>query len=368
MAGLYVHIPFCHRKCTYCGFYSTAGQHDTEGYVNALCREIEQNAGFFCKSNRPRRTLYFGGGTPTLLSLKQLERIVRCLDQHFSLSHLEEMTIEANPENLTPDYLEGLLRLHFNRISIGVQSFNDTDLKTLNRSHNARQALRAIEMARQAGFGNISIDLIYGLPSQSVDSWQQLLDQVSSLSIQHLSCYALTIEEGTMLERQIQTGRLHPTNEETVVAQYEALCQWAQQNGFEQYEISNFCQHGYPSIHNSRYWRREPYLGLGPAAHTFDGTNRRCTLPDTKRYIDGECRYTWDILTEEDAYNETVILGLRTIEGIAKADIPPRWIPSLAQSLRPYIENNLVEETATHFKPTHNGLLRADGIAADIIQ
>ena len=365
---IYVHIPFCHRKCTYCAFHSAAGKHDMEGYVDALCREIERNAGFFGSSHQPRRTLYFGGGTPTLLPLPLLERIVQQLGLHFDLSHLEEMTIEANPENLSPEYLDGLRRLHFNRISIGVQSFNDGELKTLNRSHNAQQAVDAIKMAQQAGFDNISVDLIYGLPAQTVDSWRRCLSLVGTLSIQHLSCYALTIEEGTMLERQTETGRVLPADEETVVAQYEALCQWAQASGFEQYEISNFCRHGHASIHNSRYWRREPYLGLGAAAHSFDGNNRRYTPPDTERYINGDYAYTWDTLSDKDAYNETVMLGLRTMEGIAKERIAARWMPHLRQSLQPYMENGLVEETPTHFRPTHEGLLHADGIATNIIQ
>ena len=356
---LYIHIPYCHRKCTYCAFYSQAGQHDREAYLEALCREIAMRE----EPQRKVRTLYFGGGTPSLLSLKQLERVMECLSEHFDLSLMEEATLEANPEDITPSYAEGLRRLGFNRLSLGVQSFGDADLKVLNRVHNAHQALDAIAIAQRAGFDNISIDLMYGLPGQTVEDWQHNLSFVQSLGVQHLSCYALTVEEGTMLDRQIAMGRVLPATEAVVEQQYRALCQWAQAVGYEQYEVSNFSLPGFHSRHNSRYWDRTPYLGFGAAAHSFDGQRRRWNIAFLPTYLSGKDYYEEEVLSEQDAYNEYVMTALRTTRGIDKAWVA--HLPHLSRQIAKYVAAGLIVETPQFFRPTAEGLLHADGIAAD---
>lgn len=356
---LYVHIPYCHRKCTYCAFYSQAGKHDTEAYLQALCQEITSRR----EPSRRVRTLYFGGGTPSLLTSEQLGRIIDCLRKNFDLSQLEEATMEANPEDISTDYCKELLSIGFNRLSIGIQSFRDSDLHTLNRVHNAQQALNAIAAAQEAGFRNISVDLIYGLPNQSMEDWQENLQKVQQLNVQHLSCYALTVEEGTMLDRQMAMGRVQPASEELVAAQYKALYDWTQESGFQQYEVSNFCRTGFHSRHNSRYWNRTPYLGFGAAAHSFDGQRRRWNIAFLPTYLSQKDYFEEETLSQEDAHNEYIMTALRTTEGIEKALLP--YPDNLARAIHKYLVAGLIAETPTHYRPTHEGLLHADGIAAD---
>lgn len=365
---LYIHIPYCHHKCTYCGFYSVAGSRDREAYVEAVCRELSMR-----RTTKPLRTVYFGGGTPSLLSLQQLERIVDAIRAYFDTSKLEEVTIEANPENLTAPYLEGLAGLHFfDRLSIGIQSFSDNELRMLNRVHTAKQAMEAVHNAAVAGFDNISVDLIMGLPGQTEWGWQANLDTLASLSdvaaVKHLSCYELTVEEGSILERQLAMGRLKMPDETVVEREYGLLYAWCETNGFEQYEVSNFCRPGFRSRHNSRYWNRTPYIGIGASAHSFDGTIRRWNIADAVRYTSGaatgDIPFESEVLSERDAYNEYVMTALRTVEGIEKKMVPEPWRERLALAAKPYIANGLLTEDEECYKPTRSGLLHADGIAA----
>ncbi len=367
---LYIHIPYCHHKCTYCGFYSVAGRNDMESYVEAVCKELGMRS---CGEHL--KTVYFGGGTPSLLPLPLIRRIVGTIRDCFDVSKLEEVTIEANPENLTPEYLAELYDLHFfNRISIGVQSFHDKELHTLNRVHNVHQAIAAVVNTERAGFNNVSIDLIMGLPGQTADSWKKNLDTVGELlklnCVRHLSCYELTVESGSILERQLRMGRVELSSDEVLVAQYQILLDWCMENGFVQYEVSNFCIPGWHSRHNSRYWNRTPYLGVGAAAHSFDGTMRRWNIADTKRYISGvmsgsiPCEK--EMLTDDDAYNEYVMTSLRTVTGIEKAMVAEKYRNYLSQKIYPFVNNGFVTETQTHYRPTAEGLIRADGIAASL--
>ena len=367
---IYVHIPYCHRKCTYCAFYSVVSIAHLEDYLNALCREIEVREW----PDQPIRTLYFGGGTPSLLSPAQLGKVVDALRRRFDLSQIEEATLECNPEDLTPEYLKVLLELRlFNRLSIGIQSFNDEDLRTLNRRHSAVMAFDAVRNAAEAGFDNISIDLIYGLPSQDIAEWQRNLEAVVTLpkAVKHLSAYSLTVEPGTILSRQIEIGKVKPTSETTLIDQYNALCKWALDNGFEQYEISNFARPGFRSRHNSRYWTREPYLGLGASAHSFDGSSRRWNTADIAKYIgslaNGDAEHGSETLTDTDAYNELVMTSLRTTAGIQTNSVAPQFSQHLANAVKPFIANGLIRETPSSFEPTASGLLQADGIAASLM-
>lgn len=365
---LYIHIPYCHRKCTYCAFYSAVTSGDKQDYVDALCKELALRK---AELPHPLRTIYWGGGTPSLLSLAQIGQIVETIRANFNTSLVEEATLEANPEDLTPEFLAGLRRLNFfNRVSIGIQSFRDTDLRTLNRRHSAAQATEAVTNAKAAGFDNISIDLIYGLPNQTLADWRDNLQQLSQLPITHFSAYSLTVEEGTMLHKQIEQGRIAPAQEEAVLAEYEALLAWAQANGFEQYEISNFCQPGFRSRHNSRYWDRTPYLGAGAAAHSFSGTCRRWNVANADEYVlslkHGAADHETESITPADAFNEYVMTALRTTAGIEKSKVPTDFTEHLQQQIAKYIAANLIEETPTHYRPTQEGLLHADGIAAEL--
>ena len=365
---IYLHIPFCHRKCTYCAFYSVVAAGDRQAYVDALCKELAMRRH---EAGHPVSTVYFGGGTPSVLSVGQLGQIVDALAAHYDIAAVEEATLEANPEDLTPEYLHALAALgFFNRISIGVQSFSDSDLKLLNRRHSALQAVEAVHNAFDAGFGNISIDLIYGLPHSDTEQWRENLRQVEQLPVSHLSAYALTIEPGTILAKQVESGRIVTIGEEEVLRQYGALCMWAGEHGFEQYEISNFCRPGCKARHNSRYWDRTPYLGVGAAAHSFDGEYRRWNVADVKQYVEsvaaGHIAHEEEQLGLKDAHNEYLMTALRTVEGIAKDKVMQPFAARLAKEVQKFVDAGWVEETPTHYRPTAEGLLHADGMAAEL--
>ncbi len=367
---IYIHIPFCHRKCSYCAFYSkvTGDQGTVEAYVGALRRELQLRRHAM---EGPVKTLYFGGGTPSLLTPGQLRQIVDTLRDNYDLTALEECTLEANPEDLTPAYLAVLGDMGiFNRISIGIQSFRDEELRLLNRRHSAAQAREAVENAAKAGFGNISIDLIYSIPGQSAETWEETLEQAAELPIKHLSAYALTVEPGTILERQIAQGRVAAVDDDMAVEHYRMLRQWTQDQGFEQYEISNFARQGYRSRHNSRYWNRTPYLGVGASAHSFDGEYRRWNVADVQEYCTlsatGRVPHEEEQLTLRDAHNEYLMTALRTVEGIDKSQVLRPFAKDLDAKIKKYIAAGLLLDTPTHYRPTEAGLLHADGIAAEL--
>ena len=365
---LYLHIPYCHRKCTYCAFYSIVTTGDKQAYVDALCLELKRRS--HCMEG-PIRTVYFGGGTPTVLTVPQLAQVVESIRSHYDVSALEEVTIEANPEDLTTDYLSDLRQLaFFDRISIGVQSFRDADLCTLNRRHTSQQALEAVENAATAGFKNLSVDLIYGLPNQTVDDWLSNLSRLESLPINHLSAYALTVEEGTMLYQQIGQGKVKVCDEDVQLSHYQSLLRWAEDHGFHQYEISNFARQGHRAVHNSRYWNRTPYLGVGAAAHSFDGSRRRWNVADVQRYISsvqsGPIDHEDEEISLKDAHNEYLMTALRTVEGVEKRLVARPFADRLMHSMQRFVAEGLILDTPTHYRPTPEGLLLADGIAADL--
>ena len=344
---IYVHVPFCHRKCTYCAFYSKveSGTWKVESYVDALLQEMEVRKG---EQAHPIRTVYFGGGTPSILPIEQLTRIVAGLRRCFDLSQVEEMTLEANPEDLKPEYLSALRELGFNRLSIGIQSFDDRVLRMLNRRHTAAQAITAVENARTAGFDNISVDFIFGLPEISTFNFQ-----LSTL-VTHVSAYALTVEPGTALAVQVEQGRVTLPDEDEVVRQYHELHRLFEAAGFRQYEVSNYARPGYESKHNSRYWDRTPYLGLGPAAHSFDGKRRRWNNPDGS--------WSQETLTATDAYNELLMTALRTVRGLPAAAVPE----GEKKKLQPYLDCSWLVLQDGIYRPTVEGLLHADGMAASL--
>lgn len=348
---IYIHVPFCHRKCTYCAFFSKAesGKWKVDSYVDALLVEMEGRKG---EQAHPIKTVYIGGGTPSILPVSELERIVEGLYRCFDLSHLEEMTLEANPEDLTLDYLSALRRLGFNRLSIGVQSLDDKVLRMLNRRHTAQQAIQAVAEARSAGFENISVDFIYGI----LENLEGLENLVILENVTHVSAYALTVEPGTALAVQVEQGRVVLPDEEAVVWQYHALHEQLTRAGFEQYEVSNYARPGYESKHNSRYWDRTPYLGLGPAAHSFDGQHRLWNNPDGT--------FEQETLTPVDAYNELLMTSLRTLRGLPLAAVPEGQKERLLRGMQPYMDCGWIVLKDNCFCPTTEGLLHADGMAA----
>ncbi|MBP5328070.1 MAG: radical SAM family heme chaperone HemW [Bacteroidales bacterium] len=364
---LYIHIPYCRRKCSYCGFYSLAGKQDYEAYVDALCLELKQRA-----TEKPLKTVYFGGGTPSLLSYGQIERIINTLRDYYDLSLLQEATIEANPENLSKNYIDSLFNINFfNRISIGVQSFDDKDLRAINRIHSSRQAFEAIENAA-ARFDNISVDLIMGLPGQSQKGWCENLAAISRFGdkVKHLSCYELTVEDGSILKRQIEMGRVTLIDSDVIASMYDTLQDWCGNNGFEQYEVSNYCRPGFHSRHNCRYWDGTPYLGCGAAAHSFDGDHRRWNIADVNAYISGVMQgklpYEEEILTRQDHLNEYIMTSLRTVAGMAKDKIPSDYADVIGEKMIPFVKTGLIVDCSDAYKPTKEGLLHADGIAASL--
>ena len=361
---IYVHVPFCHRKCTYCAFYSKveSGKWKVESYVDALLKEMEVRKKV---QAHPIKTVYFGGGTPSILPVDQLTRIVEGLHRCFDLSQVEEMTLEANPEDLTPEYLSALRGLEFNRLSIGVQSLDDKVLRMLNRRHTAAQAITAVEDAHAAGFNNISVDFIYGI--ESIVSIEPIVSMVN-----HISAYSLTVEPGTALVMQVEQGRVTLPDEDEVVRQYHELHRLFEAAGFRQYEVSNYARPGYESKHNSRYWDRTPYLGLGPAAHSFDGKYRRWNVSDVAAYTkvlndlkalkDPKDLSQEETLTATDAYNELLMTALRTVRGLPVSAVPEEE----KKKLQPYLDCSWLVLQDGFYRPTPEGLFHADGMAASL--
>ena len=368
MSGIYIHVPFCRRKCIYCAFYSVALLSRKQDYLDALRYEIEQTLNYLPSRNID--TVYFGGGTPTLLSISEIESILTKIRRHYSLSPDAEITIEANPEQLHKTYLKDLLSLGINRISIGVQSFNNDTLRFLGRRHSAEEALEAVHLATAAGFDNISIDLIYGISQRQAGEWEADVRTAMGLSITHLSCYALTKEENTLLWRKISQQQLPEIDEDLANKEFHQLLQCCRENGFEQYEISNFARNGHVSRHNSAYWTGEPYLGLGPSAHSFDGRSRKWNVSDLSQYIDdiatGHFSGDSETLSLDDQYNEYVMLGLRTAKGIDLKKIGTAF----GEKHRNLAELQLQQVNPAHYLHqgdkvtlTDEGKFFADGIA-----
>lgn len=371
---IYIHVPFCHRKCTYCTFYSRPmAKHDASAfvpYVDALIGEMQRRR---TEQVHPIHTIYIGGGTPSLLPIEQLWRIVDALRECFDLSQVEEVTLEANPEDLSVEYLQRLKSVGLvNRLSIGIQSLDDEVLRLIGRRHTAQQAISAVQNAHDAGFNNISVDFIYGildnLDNLKTSESLGFIDKVS-----HVSAYALTVEPGTALAMQVEQGRVRLPNEDEVVRQYFALHDMLAAAGFEQYEVSNYCRPGFESKHNSRYWNRTPYLGLGAAAHSFDGRKRRWNVADVKQYIATQA-FEEETLTDRDAYNELLMTALRTTAGLSLADIPEPYREAFQRKMQRYVECGWIKHPSSHsplstlFQPTAEGLLHADGMAADLFE
>jgi oxygen-independent coproporphyrinogen-3 oxidase len=320
MPGLYLHIPFCKQACHYCDFHFSTSLGLKSQFVEALVKEMALRRQYLPDPAAPLETIYFGGGTPSLLTGDELARIFEAIHAHFQVSPQAEITLEANPDDLSPAKLAELAASPINRLSIGLQSFHEPHLRLMNRAHSAQESWQAVRAAQAAGFENISVDLIYGVPAPSHDIWEEDLAKLFALGVPHVSAYALTIEPDTAFGRRLQKGTFVTPPDEFVATQFELLLGQLRANGYEQYEISNFCRPGRESRHNSNYWRGVPYLGLGPSAHSFDGRSRQYAVANNPQYVAavlerGEVPATVELLSPLDQANEYLLTTLRTSRG-----------------------------------------------------
>ena len=357
MAGVYVHIPFCKSRCRYCDFFSTTQIERCEEYVAAVLKEAEARQ----KEMADVRTVYLGGGTPSLLTCSQIDSLLKAVHA----DKAEEVTMEANPGDISQEGLQALRKAGVNRVSIGVQSLQDRLLTLTGRRHTADEARRAVEAARKAGFDNISADLIYGLPTQSMEEWEKDINEVAGMGVQHLSCYCLSYEEGTPLQRMLERGEVAETDEETENAMYDLLCDTAEAKGYEHYEVSNFAKHGFRSKHNSSYWTRTAYTGLGAGAHSYDGERtRRANVCDLNKYMAAPAdAYTTERLTDTDLYNEHVMLALRTCEGVRTDELRPES----RKAAESYVSRGLLRQKGGHIAATRDGLHILNMITEDLM-
>ncbi len=377
MAGIYIHVPFCESRCAYCDFYSTTLLRHRSAYVDTVCRELKLRLGELQGS--PIETIYFGGGTPSTLRIEELSSILTSL-RNFHLSsfnfQLAEITLEANPDDLTEEYVQGLRTLPFNRVSIGIQSFHDRTLKLVGRRHTAQEAIDAVHRCQRMGLTNISIDLMYGLPGETLEDWTYSLEQAIALGVPHISAYHLTYEEGTRLWRMKEQGIVSPIDEEQSISAFELLREKLLAAGYEHYEISNFALPGYHSRHNSSYWKGIPYIGLGPGAHSYDGSNRRWNLSSLTDYIatpPGEdVPHEVEHLSTEERYDERIITELRTARGIdltgLLADFGERYHAHCLRCATPYIHRGQLVRTAdNHLHLTPESIFISDAVMRDLL-
>ena len=370
--GLYIHVPFCEKRCVYCSFYSTVhGKEERDAFVRTLAKELA-----FRHNDAPISTLYFGGGTPSQLDDEEMEAVFSAIHRHCVLSPHAEITFEAYPDDISQQKVVHLRQLGVNRISLGVQSFDDRRLSFLNRRHTAQQALDAIDILRTKGIENISIDLIFGLPGQQLTDWNKELAQAFELPITHLSAYSLMYEKGTPLYYARERGAVKECDEETSLSMFQMLCTSAQCAGFEQYEISNFARPGYRSRHNSSYWHGIPYLGLGPGAHSYDGKNcRRVNDYSLRRYMEAEraktfadVPHTLEKLSADECYDELICTRLRTCEGLSLQEVPASRRSALLRMARPHIDGGRLELDAdNHLRLTASGIFVSDDVMSDLM-
>jgi oxygen-independent coproporphyrinogen-3 oxidase len=324
MNGIYIHIPFCKKLCYYCDFHFTVSLKNKDKLIEAIIKELEIRKDYLGLRTEIN-TIYFGGGTPSVLTSTELEKILTAIHQRFIISNDAEITLEANPDDLNAEYLSSLGKLGINRLSIGIQSFFDEDLQWMNRRHNAEEALRSIKLSQDAGFNNMNIDLIYGIPGLTNKRWEQNLEQFLLLNVPHLSAYHLSIEPKTVLGHYKKQGKVTEISEEQSFEQYTMLTETMSANGYEHYEISNFCKNGYYSRHNTNYWKQGYYLGVGPSSHSFNGSSRQWNVAVNSDYIaalkNGASFYEIENLTKMEMFNDYLLTGLRTKWGINLDDI-----------------------------------------------
>lgn len=371
MSGIYIHIPFCKKACTYCDFHFSTSLKYVDEMTDAICKEI------LLKKSRITDqvgSIYFGGGTPSVLPFKNFEKIFDTITKNFSVSAGAEITIEANPDDLDAKKIAGLRQLPVNRFSIGIQSFFEEDLVWMNRAHNAGEAEDCIKRSQDAGFENLSIDLIYGYPLLTDSKWLSNINKAIEFQTPHVSAYSLTVEPKTALAAAIKRGQQPPVNDEQSAAQFITLIDKLKTGGFEQYEISNFSQPGKYAVHNTNYWRGIPYLGIGPSAHGFDGQNRHLNISNNAHYLrhlqKGELAETIEELDQYDRFNEYIMTSLRTMWGTdlnkIAADFGQQFLGDTLKAITPFIEKQWLSNRDQHLILTQEGKLFADYIASEL--
>lgn len=368
MAGIYIHIPFCKQACHYCNFHFATSLHYKDQLITALVKEIELQKDYL--HNEVIETIYFGGGTPSLLNVEDLVLIIDKIQATFSVLPDAEITLETNPDDITDQKLTGWKEMGINRLSIGIQSLFDEDLRWMNRAHHASQAVESLQSARKH-FDNITIDLIYGTPQLTNEKWKKNVDSAIALNIPHLSCYALTVEAKTPLHKMIQQHKSEDISPDKQSEQFLLLMQWLEEAGYEHYEISNFAKPGCRSRHNSSYWQGKKYLGLGPSAHSFDGNSRQWNISNNNTYIESINNSTVPFEKEEltplQKLNEYIMTSLRTMEGISFETLATRFDiqqGDIIGKAKKFTEDDLIKIEAASMMLTQKGKLLADGIAA----
>lgn len=375
MSGIYIHVPFCKKKCIYCDFYSVARLEYKSRYLDAVVRELNARHDLLADAEGAVGTIYVGGGTPSLLKPCELAVIA---DGIFSLadrSKIREFTIEVNPDDVTADYASQIAKLGVNRVSIGIQSFNDSELAAINRRHDAAQAVEAVRAFQQAGISNVSVDLIFGLPGQTLDTLACNVDTAIDLGVRHISVYSLTYEEGTTLWNMRKRGLVREADEETTSAMYDLVRRRLAKAGYEHYEISNFAMPGFRSIHNSNYWNGTPYLGLGPAAHSYDGRVRMYNCSNIRQYLEkiecGEVAFVKENAEWWDRYDETVMVRLRTSDGLdvntIRAEYGELAADVLLKKAEKFVRQGVLAVVDGKIKLNENGVLVSDYIIRDLM-
>ncbi len=370
MAGIYLHIPFCKKACHYCNFHFSTQTADMQTFVNALLQEIELQKSYI---NEPIETIYFGGGTPSLLNESQLKVIMDTINSNFNVAATIECTLEANPDDMSPSKLAGWKNIGINRLSIGIQSFQATALTWMNRAHTVEQSHAAIQMAKDAGIHNLSIDLIYGTPSLTDQALMTDLDWIEQYQIKHVSCYALTVEDKTALKKQIEKRQIENVDPEKQSKHFDIVCARLKTMGLEHYEISNFAKPGFRSQHNSNYWSGKTYLGLGPSAHSYNGISRQWNIANNALYIksiaQGQLNFEIEILTEANRYNEYMMTSLRRMEGFDLDFIEATFSKSYHQHsiamLKEMDSKNIFNQKGNQYSLIDEAKFFADGIASD---
>ena len=395
MAGLYIHIPFCKSRCIYCGFYSTTRLEQRQKYVDALCKEMILRRGYRSEEVKELRssdnteatnnlstcqlvnlstkinTIYLGGGTPSQLSIAQLEQLFIYINKVYSIGDDAEVTMECNPDDITDDYAQAISRLPIKRVSMGVQTFDDNRLRFLHRRHSSENVYNAVERLRQAGINNISIDLMYGFPNQTVNEWRLDIEKAISLNVEHISAYSLMFEEGTPLFKMLESKKIKEADEEQSLEMFNSLIDTLTAAGYEHYEISNFAKPGFRSRHNSSYWQGIPYIGIGAAAHSYDIKTRQWNVSDIDEYIKsidkGIIPMEYETIDDDTRYNDTITTALRTAEGVDMASMSTKHRTHCHASAETYITQGLLELKNNRLRITRKGIFVSDMIMSDLM-
>ena len=375
MSGIYIHIPFCKQACHYCDFHFSTSMKKKEEMVLALAKELQLRKNELQQETELDviDTIYFGGGTPSILRVDEIRFLIDTVRQYYSVATHPEITLEANPDDLSEENLKAFAEIGINRLSIGIQSFFEDDLQLMNRAHNSVEAEKCLELATRY-FENISLDLIYGIPGMTNEKWLQNIETALSFGIPHISSYALTVEPKTALHKLIQTGKVASPNDEVAHAHFLILVETLEANGFVHYELSNFGKDNYFSRNNSAYWLGKKYLGIGPSAHSYDGDSRSWNIANNALYLkalqNGELPKEVEKLTTKDRYNEYVMTGLRTIWGVSLVRIEQEfgleYLNYLKQQSHKFVVDGLLSITDDIIKPTLKGKFLTDGIASDL--